>query len=82
MSEIASLLQPLEDEIRLSFIPALLRRIVNDDERALLALPARFGGLGLCNPAVECNSAFANSTFLSEPLVRLILRQETEFEPQ
>ena len=39
----ASLLQPLEEEIRLSFIPSLLRRNVNDEERVLLSLPARLG---------------------------------------
>jgi len=33
--------------IRMVFIPALLRREVNDLERDLISLPARMGGLGL-----------------------------------
>jgi hypothetical protein len=36
--------------IRHKFIPAMLRREVNDAERDILALPARLGGLGLLKP--------------------------------
>ena len=79
---ISLLLQPLENEIRLSFIPSLLQRNVNDSERLLLSLPARFGGMGILNPAAECDDAHANSMSISEPLIRLILRQETDFDPK
>ena len=43
-------LQPLEDAIRLKFLPKPLgmdSHAVSDNQRALLALPARLGGLGL-----------------------------------
>ena len=79
--EVASLLQPLEEEIRLSFIPSLLRRNVNDEERVLLSLPARLGGMGILNPVAESITAHANSVRMCEPLIRLILRQETDFDP-
>ena len=79
--EVASLLQPLEEEIRLSFIPSLLRRNVNDEERVLLSLPARLGGMGILNPVTESITAHANSVRMCEPLIRLILRQETDFDP-
>ena len=50
----AELFQPLEDVIRQVFIPALLRREVNDLERDLLSLPARLGGMGITKPTEEC----------------------------
>ena len=40
MPGVAELLKPLENEIRTSFIPALLRRNVSDTDRELLSLPA------------------------------------------
>ena len=44
-------IQPLEECMRLVFIPSLLgREAVNDIERDWLSLPTRFGGLGLYNP--------------------------------
>ena len=82
MPGVAELLKPLEDEIRMSFIPALLRRNVSDADRELLSLPARYGGMGILNPAAESNFAHANSLQISQPLVRLILRQESEFDPR
>ena len=48
---IANLLQPIEDAIRQQLIPAITgRKALNDDERDLLALPARLGGIGASNP--------------------------------
>ena len=40
----------LEDAIRQKFLPALLGRTVNDLERELFSLPARFAGLGIPKP--------------------------------
>ena len=75
------LFQPLEDTIRTIFIPSLLRREVNDLERDLISLPARMGGLGICKPPDECLVSHTNSLFVSAPLVRLVQRQEFEFDP-
>ena len=47
---ISSLLKPLEAVISSKFIPALTGRFVSSDERALLALPIRMGGLGIIDP--------------------------------
>ena len=82
MPDISSLFEPLEKAIRLSFLPALLRRSVNDLERELLSLPARFGGLGVTNPTESCKAAHDNSLFVSEPLVALIVAQRSEFDPK
>ena len=46
---IADLLQPLEDAIRQSFIPALLGRQVNDEERRVFGLPYHMGGMVISN---------------------------------
>jgi hypothetical protein len=75
------LFQPLEDTIRTVFIPALLRREVNDLERDLLSLPARMGGMGITKPPDECHISHSNSLYVSAPLVRLVQRQEFEFGP-
>ena len=81
MPELSLLLQPLEHAIRQTFIPALIRRPINDAERELLSLPARYGGMGILNPSVECSSAHSNSNLITQPLIRLILRQESDFDP-
>ena len=69
-SDIEDGLQPLEDAIRYSFLPALTgRQAFSDAERELLALPARHGGLGILNPTKSANSQFDASTKVSKPLV-------------
>ena len=82
MPEISPLLARLEDVIRLCFLPALLRRPVNDFEREVLSLPARMGGLGISLPHINCISAHANSLKVSAPLIRLIARQELDLDPR
>ena len=73
--------QPLEDTIRQVFIPKLLKRDVNNLERDLLSLPARMGGMGITKPTELNIIASTNSIYISEPLVRLIKRQEFALDP-
>jgi len=82
MPGISPLFQRLEDVIRMTVLPALLRRNVNDFERNVLSLPARLGGLGISLPQVETVNAHENSLRVSAPLTRLILRQELELDPR
>ena len=77
----ASWFQPLEDAIRMIFLPKLINRDLNDLERDLLSLPARLGGMGITKPTEECLIASTNSIFISMPLVRLVQRQEFELDP-
>ena len=50
-------MQPLEDAIWYSFLPAFTgRQAFSDTKRDLLALPARHGGLGISNPT-KCASS-------------------------
>ena len=73
---ISSLLKPLEIVISDSskFIPALTARLVSDDQRALLALPIRLGGLGIADPQTISDFEFAASERVTYPLVGLILK--------
>ena len=74
--DLAKAMQPLEDAIRQQFIPALLGRTINDLERELFSLPARFAGLGIANPCTQCEKQFKSSEELTAPLLELILAQE------
>ena len=46
----SELFEPLERSIRQQLIPALVGREVSDLERRIIALPYRYGGMGLLNP--------------------------------
>ena len=74
--DITDFLQPLEDVIHQSFIPALFGHPpCSSIERDLYALPVRLGGLGLMNPCSAASSAFHDSEKLTAPLVALITAQ-------
>ena len=74
------LMQPLEEMICLDFIPSLTGHIhPTYEERDFLALPARFGHLGLFNPNTSTH-VYANSKQLSSPLSSLILQQSTDMD--
>ncbi len=45
----------------------------------MFALPARLGGLGLCNPTKQCVSEFSASQAISGPLKSSILQQMSEY---
>ena len=75
----SSLFQPLEQSIHSQFIPTLTGRpMPNEDEHALLALPARFGDLGINNPMSQ-RAAYSHSCELSRPLINLIMQQSADF---
>lgn len=82
MPDISTLFEPLEQAIRLDFLPALLHRAVNDLERQLLALPARLGGLGILLPTESCKRSHSDSLAVTQPLVALIMCQSTHFDPR
>ena len=72
-------MKPLEIVISSKFIPDLTARLVSDDERALLALPLRLGGLGIADPQTISDFEFAASERVTSPLVGLILKQDMSF---
>jgi hypothetical protein len=74
-------LQPLEQAIRLRFLPKLFGKdklAMSDDLRGLLALPARLGGLGVVNPSAEAPFQHADSKEYTRPMVRLLKRSARE----
>ena len=71
------LLQPLENTIHLLFLPSLTGLDAPTNERELLALPARLGGLGLINSTTLTNE-YDNSLRLFVPLSALITLQSAD----
>jgi hypothetical protein len=70
----------LENIIRMEFIPALTGNPPpNNSDRDLFALPARLGGLSLRDPAKYSDQEFAASMLISEPLVKQIRVQHTDY---
>ena len=58
---ISTLFQPLEDTIREKLIPAIVGSRISDIERRFLALPVRFGGIGILNPVETSVSKLSES---------------------
>ena len=78
--DIGDLFQPLEDVIHETFLPAVIGRKISDQERKILALPVRFGGLGVANP-VECADREYNSSVLvTKSLTELLYSQEKDLK--
>ena len=70
----------LENIIRSNFIPSLTGQPPpNDLNRALFALPARLGGLGIRNPVTASDMEFDVSRKICEPLVELALERRHDY---
>ena len=66
MPDITDPLQPLEDVIRCILLPEISPP--NDVTRRLLALPPRWGGLGIFEPTVQCKLEYTASLDITGPL--------------
>ena len=78
---ITELLQPLEECIRNEFMVVISNgHICSDDERDLLALPVRMGGLGIINPTVLTETEHSNSLKVTAALTKHIIEQNTAGE--
>ncbi|MDA8002339.1 MAG: reverse transcriptase domain-containing protein, partial [Alphaproteobacteria bacterium] len=72
-------LQPLEDAIRHKFAPAVTGHSqFSENERQILSLPARMGGLSICIPKELAKEEYVNSVTATEPLVRAVSEQRRE----
>eukprot|EP00794_Sanderia_malayensis_P021051 gene21051-23106_t len=78
--DISELLIPLEQKISERFLPALLGRNITDNQREILELPVRYGGLGIINPARMSQREYECSRKITEPLVKLICEQNSGLE--
>ena len=74
------LLQPVEDAIQQKLIPTTTRRPpCSWEERALLALPTKLGGLGLTDPTSTADHERDASREITASMVQSIITQETVF---
>ena len=82
MSNLDELLIPIENEIRYHFIPAICDgRHCSDDERLLLSLPIKMGGLGIINVVDEAKFQFMTSSDMtSQPCDRIVAQSEEEVD--
>ena len=76
LPDITDLLAPLEHAISEVLIPAITDHRVTTEERNLLALPVRIGGLGLANPSESSSLEYEASVTVTEPLVQRIVAQD------
>ena len=70
--------EPLEMRIRDQLIPALIGRKVSDVERRILALPVRYGGMGIADPT-NASQEYSASVKITQSLSNIIINQETDF---
>ena len=78
---ISPLLRPLESAIRQDFIPALVKsHALSEEERTVLALPPRLGGMGISNPEELAEVENQNSISLTSSLTEKIVAQDTDGE--
>ena len=80
---IEDLFKPLEDVIRNLFLPAITgQNAFSDDDRDLMALPARLGGLGIIDPSHQTTTHYKSSEKITAPLASLILLQSQHYPPE
>ena len=71
--DIGKYLTSLENSIRNHLLPAILEaHQCNDEERELIALSPKFGGLGIINPVKICQTEFNNLKKIKKNLVTTI----------
>ena len=79
--DIADYLLPIEEILRSRFIPAITGgHICSDAERALLALPVKFGGLGLQNLCEVANTELLNSKEITKELYDNVIKENKDFQ--
>ena len=79
---ISELFKPLEDAISQSLIPAILGREVSALERDMLALPLRYGGLGIQNPEKTSAREYIALKKITKQLTALIVNQDQDLSKQ
>ena len=78
--DISPLFAPLETAISQHLIPALTGRLISANDRMRLALPLRFGGLGIQDPTDTSDAEYTASTFITEELTDLIFKQDPDIQ--
>ena len=77
---ITAYLEPIEEVLRNEFIPALTGgTLCSDEDREILALPVRLGGLGIEIVGVRCQRKYESSRKVTESLVESVISQQNDF---
>ena len=75
-------LHPIEETIRQYFIPAITGcNLCSDDERVLLSLPVKLGGLGISILTDSSNQEYNNSRLVTEKSTNNIINQNKTYDP-
>ncbi|KAG0712875.1 hypothetical protein GWK47_017444 [Chionoecetes opilio] len=79
---ISLLLRPLEESIRKTFLPALLKSniIIGDNVRELLTFPPKLGGMGITSPEKLADEKNRNFINLTSSLTEKIIAQDANGE--
>ena len=73
-------LKPLDEILEDKFIPALFGREITRNERELVALPVKEGGLGIREISKESSRTYTISRSITAPLIKQIVEQ-SDFVP-
>ena len=73
---ISEMFEPLERAISQKLIPAIIGRGISEEERDILALPVRWGGIGIPRPGEDADFEYAASRKITEPLKMSIINQQ------
>ena len=74
----SDLFLPLEEKIHHELLPRIIGKTANDTERAVFALPARLGGMGIQNPVEKADENYDASRSITSTLAKLIVAQEAD----
>ena len=69
---------PLDDAISNVFIPALLGQNITDQEREVLSLPIREGGMGIKFNSKRADISYQASSKITKPLINQIVKQSSD----
>ena len=78
VSDISEQFIPLEEALRNKLIPALTGKEVNETERRMIALPYRYGGLGIQNPVQTSDREYSTSVAITKGLSNMICAQDMD----
>ena len=78
VKNIGDLFAPIEQAIRDKLIPAICGRTVSELDRKIMALPYRYGGLGIQNPTQTADREYRSSFAITSGLTELICQQEMD----
>ena len=73
---ISDSLLPLEAVIKTEFLPAIIGQSIDDELRDVIALPTKYGGLGIFNPSKISTDEYTYSRTINSPLIEAINGQQ------